>query len=316
MLRDRGLARTELVHDVRHARSAFAGGRAVEQKSQDVATRAVRDHVEDVRHVLRLVARPAEYHDGRSANGWQQRGRACRRAGAAGAHVPGRRRSTGCRAAHSSPARGWGGMFDRFRNITTSSPARFAVVVFVTLILVFTGLLSLPAATTSGQARAARRRGVHGGLDHLRHRPVNRRHRDVLLAVRQGHHLARRQHRRHGRADARVDPRSRDLQAPGPAGEAHRRERHQSAPRARRSRQRGSDRAARRGRPAAAHRRAVDAAHRGARRRRAVPLAVLRRHPPLDAIWEAPFYAAMAFTNTGFTPNPGGLGRSPTTTSC
>lgn len=28
---------------------------------------------------------------------------------------------------------------------------------------------------------------------------------------------------------------------------------------------------------------------------------------PLDALWEAPFYAAMAFTNTGFTPNPGGL---------
>lgn len=28
---------------------------------------------------------------------------------------------------------------------------------------------------------------------------------------------------------------------------------------------------------------------------------------PLTALWEAPFYAAMAFTNTGFTPNPGGL---------
>ncbi len=28
---------------------------------------------------------------------------------------------------------------------------------------------------------------------------------------------------------------------------------------------------------------------------------------PLVALWEAPFYAAMAFTNTGFTPNPGGL---------
>jgi Trk-type K+ transport system membrane component len=27
----------------------------------------------------------------------------------------------------------------------------------------------------------------------------------------------------------------------------------------------------------------------------------------LEALWEAPFYAAMAFTNTGFTPNPGGL---------
>lgn len=28
---------------------------------------------------------------------------------------------------------------------------------------------------------------------------------------------------------------------------------------------------------------------------------------PLSALWEAPFYAAMSFTNTGFTPNPGGL---------
>ncbi|WP_051191768.1 TrkH family potassium uptake protein [Microbacterium luticocti] len=29
--------------------------------------------------------------------------------------------------------------------------------------------------------------------------------------------------------------------------------------------------------------------------------------PPLRALWEAPYYSAMAFTNTGFTPNPGGL---------
>jgi trk system potassium uptake protein len=28
---------------------------------------------------------------------------------------------------------------------------------------------------------------------------------------------------------------------------------------------------------------------------------------PLTALWEAPYYAAMAFTNTGFTPNAGGL---------
>jgi len=28
---------------------------------------------------------------------------------------------------------------------------------------------------------------------------------------------------------------------------------------------------------------------------------------PLTALWEAPFYAAMSFTNTGFTPNIGGL---------
>ncbi|WP_242497847.1 TrkH family potassium uptake protein [Microbacterium protaetiae] len=28
---------------------------------------------------------------------------------------------------------------------------------------------------------------------------------------------------------------------------------------------------------------------------------------PLRALWEAPYYAAMSFTNTGFSPNPGGL---------
>ncbi len=28
---------------------------------------------------------------------------------------------------------------------------------------------------------------------------------------------------------------------------------------------------------------------------------------PLTALWEAPYYAAMAFTNTGFSPSPGGL---------
>jgi len=37
------------------------------------------------------------------------------------------------------------------------------------------------------------------------------------------------------------------------------------------------------------------------------PLLVMAGITPLNALWEAPFYAAMAFTNTGFTPNPGGL---------
>jgi Trk-type K+ transport system membrane component len=46
---------------------------------------------------------------------------------------------------------GWRRRYDDFRNLTTSSPARFAVLVFATLILVFTALLSLPAATTSGE---------------------------------------------------------------------------------------------------------------------------------------------------------------------
>lgn len=37
------------------------------------------------------------------------------------------------------------------------------------------------------------------------------------------------------------------------------------------------------------------------------PALVLGGVDPLTALWEAPYYAAMAFTNTGFTPNEGGL---------
>ena len=37
------------------------------------------------------------------------------------------------------------------------------------------------------------------------------------------------------------------------------------------------------------------------------PVMVLSGVDPLVALWEAPYYAAMAFTNTGFTPNAGGL---------
>ena len=41
--------------------------------------------------------------------------------------------------------------WDDLRNLTTSSPARFAVLVFITLILIFTFLYSLPAAAADGQ---------------------------------------------------------------------------------------------------------------------------------------------------------------------
>ncbi|MCR2812509.1 TrkH family potassium uptake protein [Microbacterium sp. zg.Y1084] len=41
---------------------------------------------------------------------------------------------------------------DTFRDLTTSSPARFAVMIFVVLILVFTALYSLPAAAADGRA--------------------------------------------------------------------------------------------------------------------------------------------------------------------
>src|SRR6478736_3081350 len=41
--------------------------------------------------------------------------------------------------------------WDDMRSLTTSSPARFAVLVFAALVLLFTALLSLPAATASGR---------------------------------------------------------------------------------------------------------------------------------------------------------------------
>ncbi len=42
-------------------------------------------------------------------------------------------------------------VWDGLRGLTTSSPARFAVLVFVALILIFTSLYSLPAAAADGQ---------------------------------------------------------------------------------------------------------------------------------------------------------------------
>jgi Trk-type K+ transport system membrane component len=41
--------------------------------------------------------------------------------------------------------------WQRFRNLTTSSPARYAVLVFAALILLFTALFSLPAAAADGR---------------------------------------------------------------------------------------------------------------------------------------------------------------------
>lgn len=54
------------------------------------------------------------------------------------------------RSMRTSLARSW----DRLRHLTTASPSRFAVLVFLTLILVFTALFSLPAATVDGRGAA------------------------------------------------------------------------------------------------------------------------------------------------------------------
>lgn len=56
-------------------------------------------------------------------------------------------RSRAVRRLRDVSARAWDGL----RDLTTASPARFAVLVFVALILLFTALFSLPAAAADGQ---------------------------------------------------------------------------------------------------------------------------------------------------------------------
>ena len=179
-----------------------------------------------------------------------------------------RRRSTSSSGEDRSPfvlRSGPRRAFDRFRIRTTSSPARFAVVVFVALILLFTGTALAAGRDELGPAGSRSPTRVFTAVSTICVTgPVAPSTSRPLLAVRQGRSSSRREHRRHGRAHARLDPRPRDLQAPRPAGEAHRGERHEPAARARRTRQRGPDRAPRRGRPAAAHGRPVDPRDRGA----------------------------------------------------
>ena len=67
-----------------------------------------------------------------------------------GGTAPGRRRSTASRRAARRRS-GFGRTFDRLRNLTTSSPARFAVVVFVALILAVHGA----AVAAGGDASTA-----------------------------------------------------------------------------------------------------------------------------------------------------------------
>ena len=69
MLRDGGLADAELGDDMAHARAGVPFGGASQEKLEDVAPRTVCDHVEDVRHVIRVVVPGTEYHDEGSAIG-------------------------------------------------------------------------------------------------------------------------------------------------------------------------------------------------------------------------------------------------------
>jgi hypothetical protein len=68
VLRNGGLAEAQRRHDLRDAdlaARAGAGALTVEEDRQDVASRRVRHHVEDVRHAPRVVTPGEEYHDRR-----------------------------------------------------------------------------------------------------------------------------------------------------------------------------------------------------------------------------------------------------------
>ncbi len=57
------LADTEGRDDVRDAGALLPRGGTIEQEPEDVAPGGVRDHTEDVRHVLRLAVRCLQYHE-------------------------------------------------------------------------------------------------------------------------------------------------------------------------------------------------------------------------------------------------------------
>jgi trk system potassium uptake protein len=197
--------------------------------------------------------------------------------------------------------------WDRLRNLTTSSPARFAVLVFASLILLFTALLSLPAAAADGRrlpladavftavsticvtglttvdiattfsafGKAVIFIGVNiGGMGVLTLASIL----GLVISKRLGL-----------RAKLIAASDSNPLRAhAGPVNEGQ------------------TVRLGEVGqllRTVALSTLLIEALVAIA----LYPSLVFAGIGPLEALWEAPFYAAMAFTNTGFTPNPGGL---------
>lgn len=198
-------------------------------------------------------------------------------------------------------------VWDQLRNLTTTSPARFAVLVFVSLILVFTALLSLPAASTDGR-RLPLADAVFTAVSTIcvtglstvdvasTFSPlgkviifigVNIGGMGVLtLASILGLVISKRLGLR-AKLIAASDTNPMRAHA-GPVNESQ------------------TVRLGEVGqllRTVALSTLLIEALVALA----LYPSLLLAGIRPLDALWEAPFYAAMSFTNTGFTPNPGGL---------
>lgn len=138
VLRNSGLAHAKGLHNARDADAiVLFGSGPREQELQNVSPGAVCDHVENVRHTHRLVAREQDYHDNVTAE--------------RGGEMSGTSKKT---QAKRPLLRGLRRITAAFRGFTTSSPPRFALLVFSALVLVFTALLSLPAATADGKQTA------------------------------------------------------------------------------------------------------------------------------------------------------------------
>ena len=199
------------------------------------------------------------------------------------------------------------GAWDRLRNLTTSSPARFAVLVFASLILLFTALLSLPAASTDGR-RLPLADAVFTAVSTIcvtglttvdiatTFSPfgktvifigVNIGGMGVLtLASILGLVISKRLGLR-AKLIAASDTNPMRAHA-GPVNESQ------------------TVRLGEVGlllRTVALSTLLIELVVAAA----LYPALVMAEVGPLEALWEAPFYSAMAFTNTGFTPNPGGL---------
>ena len=209
-----------------------------------------------------------------------------------------------------SDRRTWlGRVRDAVDSLVRKSPSRFAILIFAGADPdLHPAVLAADRAGGRGLGRAAARRALHRGVGHLRHRPRDRRHGDVLVAVRQRPRLHRREHRRRRRADARVDPRPRHLASARAARQAARGERHQPVAHPRGPGRRATGRPPRRGRRPARHGRDQRPRHRGRRS----PSRWSRACSPRDTTRSTRSGTASTtrrwrFTNTGFSPNPGGL---------
>ncbi len=129
VLGDGRLAEAELLNELGDTELASRGAAHARlvQRGQEVASSLVREHIKDVGHGNRLPMGREEYHDKLFDREGSMRTKPVRRVG-----ILGRLRE----------------LIDTF---ASSTPARFAIIIFFGLVVLFTILFSLPISTSSGQ---------------------------------------------------------------------------------------------------------------------------------------------------------------------